>query len=79
MAAITATKINPSALALLASVNLTALVGHDPRAPEAANEIFVATGAAAFSGYSGEVGTDSPRTAVRNEWDIASAVRTTRK
>ena len=41
MAAIIATKITASALALLASVSLTALAGNDPRAPEVPNEIAV--------------------------------------
>jgi hypothetical protein len=41
MAAITATKITAGALALLASVSLTALAGNDNRAPEVPNEIFV--------------------------------------
>ena len=41
MAAITATKITAGALALLASVSLTALAGNDPRAPEVPNEIAV--------------------------------------
>ena len=41
MAAITATKITASALALLASVSLTALAGSDNRAPEVPDEIAV--------------------------------------
>ena len=41
MAAITATKITAGALALLASVSLSALAGNDNRAPEVPNEIFV--------------------------------------
>jgi hypothetical protein len=41
MAAITATKITAGALALLAALSLTALAGHDPRAPEVPAEIAV--------------------------------------
>jgi len=41
MAAITATKITASALAVIASLSLTALAGNDHRAPEVPNEIFV--------------------------------------
>ena len=41
MAAINATKITAGALALLASISLTALAGNDNRAPEVPNEIFV--------------------------------------
>jgi hypothetical protein len=41
MAAITAAKITAGALAVLASISLTALAGNDNRAPEVPPEIFV--------------------------------------